>query len=72
MWKIAHRFACGENLYGVRVSDNLVLPVKKAWDYLWVSHGYDQTNTGRFPKPTGAYVEKVYQEADFTLIGLGR
>lgn len=41
-WKIGHRFAAGENLEGndprLSICPGLVLPSKKAWDYIWVSY----------------------------------
>jgi hypothetical protein len=72
VWKLVHKFAAGENLYAVRVTPNLVIPQKRAWEYLWCPYDYDTDTTKRYTKPTAAYVERVYQEADFTLIGLGK
>lgn len=72
VWKVNHKFACGENLYAVRVTPSLIMPFKRAWDYLWCTYGYRATNEGRYQVPTAAYVEKVYHEADFQNIGLGR
>lgn len=72
VWTVSHRFACAENLYAIPIAPNLVVPQKNAWDYIWCTYGYKPDGTGTFSVPTSAYVEQVYREADFTLLGLGR
>lgn len=70
VWTVAHKFAAGENLYAVRVTPTLVLPRKGAWDYLWCTYGY-KDDTTVYSVPTAGYVEQVYREANFALLGLG-
>lgn len=70
VWTVAHKFAAGENVYAVRVTPTLVVPRKGAWDYLWCTYGY-KDDTTIYSVPTAAYVEQVYREANFSLLGLG-
>lgn len=72
VWTISHKFAVGENLYAVPISPpEIIVPEKGAWEYLWCV--YDPaTNAGKVVQtPTAAYVEQVYDAADFTALGLG-
>lgn len=49
----------------------LEIPAKKGWDYLWIA--YQETITGDqlYPLPRDAYVQRVYDEANFGAIGIG-
>lgn len=51
----------------------LRVPAKKGWEYLWVFYKDDLdpvSNTIR-PRPESAYVEQVYEEADFGQLLIG-
>lgn len=70
-WKVTHKFACGENLYAIALSPEIMIPFKEAWQYLWCNYGPSK-DAGRIVQvPISAYVEQVYQYADFTLLGIG-
>lgn len=85
--KVTHKFAAGRNLKSPAdtadltivpdsapaAGDGLVVPEKKAWDYLWVAFAFD-ANPGPawVPQvPQAAYVEQVYREADFNELFTG-
>jgi len=46
---------------------------KKGWEYLWLMYGVtEDANSKRvIPKPIDAYVNQVYDESDFSLLGIG-
>lgn len=71
-WEISFRFAASENQTNVVVGDITVAAVK-GWEYLWVF--YEMTEHGTPKKllstPVCAYVEKVYQAADLSALGIG-
>ncbi len=57
--------------YTFSTADGLTIPEKRAWDYLWVSYE-DTVNANLLVQiPRAAYVERVYKEVDFSLLGIG-
>jgi hypothetical protein len=66
-WEIAYRFAASENKTDLTVGDITGIG-KKGWEYLWVRYADSEDETAKsiVKKPIAAYVEKVYEEADFT------
>lgn len=72
VWTVNHKFAAGENLPAVQVSPSLMLPGKKAWEYVWCAYGHEADTTLIMQKPVAAYVETVYRAANFELLGLGK
>ena len=46
---------------------------KKGWEYLWVRYedAVDASAHKWIKKPAFAYVERVYPEGDFGLLGIG-
>jgi hypothetical protein len=74
-WSITHRFAEIANETDIAIiPGELTIPAKRGWDYLWVD--YEETNsadgTRVLTRPRGAYIEEVYPDGDFELIGIGR
>lgn len=78
-WEISFRFAAQENkknwLPDSLPSGDLGFKRfdKKGWDYLWFRYE-PQLDTGSrslAPGPVGIYVEKVYEEADLSALGIG-
>ena len=72
---IAYRFAISPNVSNLQVG-SITIPSKRGWDYLWVR--YEQEVRPRMGggeklllQPRYAYVEQVYQYADFGLLGIG-
>lgn len=72
VWSISHKFAVGENLVAVPVSPpEIIVPTKGAWEYLWCVYASKVSVNKVVQVPVGAYVEQVYDSADFSLLGLG-
>lgn len=72
-WEISFKFAVSPNVSNLRVGP-LTVSSKKGWDYLWVRYADDVSTDRRalIKKPVAAYVEKVYEQADFGGLGIGR
>lgn len=83
--KVTHKFVGGKNLTlpkdkadltivpesAPRANDGLILPAKRAFDYVWCAYA-DEVNPGKLVQtPVAAYVEQVYREADFNHLLLG-
>lgn len=72
VWTISHKFAVGENLVAVPVSPpQIMVPAKGAWEFLWCVYAPRLNGNVVAQTPVAAFVEKVYDSADFTLLGLG-
>lgn len=70
-WEITYRFAASPNVTGLSVG-----PIgginKKGWEYLWVRYA-DAEDSGSgaiIKKPIAAYVERVYDQANFGALGI--
>lgn len=70
---IGYRFAASENAYNLEIGDPEAITVeaKRGWEYLWVRSidTEDATNDVMIKKPRAVYVEQVYDELDFTILG---
>ena len=71
-WEITYRFAASPNRSNIPVGD-ITVPAKKGWEYLWVRYAdtEDPAAHALVKQPVAAYVEKVYDEGDFSLLGIG-
>ncbi len=71
-WEIVFKFAVSPNRTNIPVG-SLSISNKKGWDYLWVRYADDVgSDNALIKKPVAAYVEKVYERADFGALGIGR
>jgi hypothetical protein len=70
-WEITFRFAASPNKTALAVGDIAGIS-KKGWEYLWVQYGetVDGAVNRLVQKPIAAYVEQVYEEADFSALGI--
>lgn len=73
-WQIAFNFAGSPNATGLSVGAITGI-AKKGWDYLWVRFKQSPVGTGAnkvlAPVPQFVYVEKVYEDANHALLGIG-
>lgn len=71
-WTITFKFAASRNVTSLAVGPTITVAAKKGWEYLWV--GREETeDTGAsmlVKRPLAAYVEKVYELADFSALGI--
>jgi len=52
-------------------ASKLRVPAKKAWEYLWVAYKNVEDVNQVTQQPVAAYVEKIYESADYALMGIG-
>lgn len=71
-WSVTHRFAEIEGRADIEIVPNeLRVPYKRGWDYLWVKYERRPDAGTIAPRAAAAYVEEVYEDGDFSLIGIG-
>lgn len=70
-WELTFKFSASPNKTGLTVGDITGI-TKKGWEYLWVSYETKTDATaGRTVKvPASVYIEKVYDEGDFSGLGI--
>lgn len=71
-WEITFKFSVSRNRTGITIGDITGI-AKMGWDYLWVKYedAEDAAAGALIKKPVAVYVEKVYPDGDFTLLGIG-
>jgi len=71
-WEISFRFAASENRTGLTVGDIGGID-KKGWEYMWVRYADAEDSAAKaiVKKPVAVYIEKVYEEGDFSGLGIG-
>lgn len=71
-WEITYRFAASKNATGLSVGDITGID-KEGWEYLWVQYreAADETAHSIVRRPIAAYVERVYDAGDFSVLELG-
>jgi len=71
-WEITYRFASSPNITGLTVGTITGID-KKGWEYLWVRYADAEDSTAKalVKQPIAAYVERVYENGDFSLLGIG-
>jgi hypothetical protein len=71
-WETTFRFAGSPNRTGIQIG-SITGIAKKGWEYLWVRYADESDESARafVKKPVGAYVERAYEEGDFSALGIG-
>ena len=71
-WEINFRFAGSPNRTGIQIGAITGI-AKKGWEYLWVRYAdeADATAHALVKKPVGVYIERVYEEGNFSSLGIG-
>jgi hypothetical protein len=69
-WEITFRFAASPNVTNLSVGPITGID-KKGWEYLWVRYADAEDEKVLVKQPIAAYVEKVYDQGDFSQIGIG-
>lgn len=71
-WEINFRFAASPNKASFQVG-GITVAAKKGWDYMWVR--YEETEDAAafalVKRPVDVHVDKVYEEGNFALLGIG-
>jgi len=70
-WEITFRFAASPNRTNFQVGD-ITVASKKGWEYMWVRYAdaEDAAAKAIVKRPIAVYIEKVYDEANFTALGI--
>lgn len=70
-WEITFRFAASPNASGISVGPISGIS-KKGWEYLWVRYAdaEDAGSQAIVKRPVAAYVERVYDEGNFSALGI--
>jgi hypothetical protein len=71
-WEITFKFAALPNRMDIMVGD--IGPITKlGWDYMWVQYApdVDEDKKQLIKKPVAVYIEQVYEESIFLLMGIG-
>lgn len=71
IWDVTHSFAVSRNRAGIQVGGDIIVPKKLGWEYLWVGYRPAVVGNNLLQVPDAAYVEQVYEFADFSVIGIG-
>lgn len=71
-WTVTHTFLLSANKANIVISDEITVPEKKGWEYIWVEYSESVVGGNRIRRPEQANVEKVYETANFVaLLGFG-
>lgn len=68
---VAFKFAKQKHRTAIEICDGLIVPVKKAWEYLWVSYKNVDDANKLTQQPDAAYVEQIYEEGNYSKMGIG-
>jgi hypothetical protein len=70
-WEINYRFAASPNMTALVVGEITGI-AKKGWEYLWVRYTQAEDTAAKalVKKPIAAYIERVYEAGDFSLLGI--
>jgi hypothetical protein len=70
-YSVTYKFACQPNELNIQICPGLIVPAKKGFEYLWVSYR-DVIDANQLTMtPEAAYVERIYDSADYSLLGIG-
>lgn len=71
-WSLTFRFAGSPNETNIQIGD-ITVASKYGWDYLWVRYAdfEDSLAYALVKRPVAAYVERVLEPGDMSLLGIG-
>ena len=69
-WRITFQFQCLPNKSNLDVG-GITVPEKFGWDFLWALYEDEVVSDELVRKPRAVYVERVYEAADFSALGIG-
>jgi hypothetical protein len=69
-WEITFRFSASPNMTNLQVG-SITIADKPGWAYVWFRYQDTADANQLIKRPVAAYVERVYDEGDFTQIGIG-
>ena len=69
-WSLSFRFVASKNVTGETIGD-ITGVSKKGHEYLWVRYEDAVDSNVLLKRPKAVYVNKVYKDSDFSLLGIG-
>ncbi len=71
-WEVTFSFAASPNKTDLTVGEITGID-KKGWEYMWVRYADAEDTTAKtlVKKPAAVYIEKVYEDGDFSGLGIG-
>ena len=69
-WEITYRFAASPNVTNLTMG-GITGIAKPGWAYLWVRYADDVSEKVLVKQPIAIYVEKVYEDGDFSGLAIG-
>ncbi len=71
-FEITYNFAASPNIGSIVFTPSITVLNKQGWDYMWLYYADEVDNDAHriVRRPKAAYVERVYERADFGLLGL--
>jgi hypothetical protein len=72
-WEVTYNFAGRPNETNIDLGGVITVTEKNGWDYLWIQYEAVKDGTARkiVRQPRFAYVERVYERADMSALGIG-
>ncbi|MBL0920932.1 MAG: hypothetical protein IBJ10_02255 [Phycisphaerales bacterium] len=71
-WELSFRFSVSRNVTGLTIGDMTDID-KGGWEYLWVRYAeeVDDDADAVVKRPIAVFIERVYDEGDFSELGIG-
>lgn len=71
-WSVTYQFAAQANRGNFLVG-SISVTAKRGWDYMWIRYGRedDGATNSLLRVPTSVHIERVYEDGDFSLLGIG-
>lgn len=70
-WEITFQFSAAPSDASLSISPDLTVNKEGGWDYVWVMYKDTASPMGVQKTPVAAFVERVYESADFAGLGIG-
>lgn len=69
-WEVTYRFGVRPNDAAFSVTGVPGSVAKRGWDYAWILAEKQSSASGITFDTTGAYIEEVYADGDFSTLGI--
>jgi hypothetical protein len=69
-WSLSFKFSASKNQTGITIG-SIANINKKGWHYLWIRYEAQVDSNVLLQSPKAVYVSKVYQDGNFSLLGVG-
>lgn len=70
LWELTFTFSVSPNRTNISVGNGITVAQKYGWDYMWIKYGEKVVAGAVVKVPVAAYVERVYEAANFSELGI--